>query len=141
MKKIANISTLVIFFLSCTTPKMNLEAYIDINANSYSAIPVDVIFIYDDKVIDEFKKMSAANWFLKKEQFINDYAVNNLIQVLSYEIVPGQHFAVSDFKPMKTPLITILYANYLNSNENRIILSDYSSIRLKLKESSFLLNQ
>ncbi|WGL60337.1 hypothetical protein QEJ31_01805 [Pigmentibacter sp. JX0631] len=141
MKNIATIFPMSIFFLSCSTSKMHLEANIDLNANNNSAIPIDIIFIYEEKILDEFKKMPASTWFLKKDQYTNDYAVNNLIQVVSYEIVPGQHFAVSDFKPDKTPLITILYANYLNTNDNRIILSDYSNIRLKMKESSFLLSQ
>ncbi len=128
-----------LFFISCIIPKMNLNASIADKVNNNTAIPVDIIFIFDEKLIDEFKKMPAANWFIKKEQYINDYALNDKIQILTFEFVPGQQFFLQEFEPNYKPINTIIFANYANTNENRIIIQNYKSIHLNLNDTSFVL--
>ena len=51
----------------CFTPSMDMKAKVSNKANYDSAIPIDFIFIFNDKAFDEIKKLSAYDWFLKKE--------------------------------------------------------------------------
>ncbi|MBX9836739.1 MAG: hypothetical protein K2X69_00355 [Silvanigrellaceae bacterium] len=114
-----------------------MKANVSLKANNETAIPVDFVFIFKDKAFDDIKKISAYDWFLKKDQFYNDYAVNEDIQILSYELVPGQHFELKKFKPNHDPTNLVIFANYYISGEHRAIIKEYSHILLNLNENSF----
>ncbi len=121
----------------CFTPSMDMKAKVSNKANYDSAIPIDFIFIFNDKAFDEIKKLSAYDWFLKKEQYYNDYAITDEIQILSYEFVPGQSFELHKFKPNRTPSSLIIFANYLISGDHRVVLKEYSKINIDFNENSF----
>lgn len=127
---------------SCITPKMNVQGKVTKSANNYSAIAVDFVFIFSENSNAEIKKISAFEWFTKKEQFKNDYAINEEIQILGFEFIPGRVIQISDFKPKHNPICLIIFANYATEGEHRVVLKKYSNIKVDFKDTSFtLLNE
>lgn len=138
IKKILLILSIYFLIQGCITPKMNLQADVKKNANNYSAISIDFVFIFTEKPLEEIKKISALDWFIKKDQYKNDYAINDDIQILSFELTPDQNIQISKFKPNYNPLALVVFANYDSPGEHRVIINDYTNLKMEFKESDFL---
>src|ERR1043166_2314528 len=41
--------------------------------NENAPVAVDLVVVYDAKVLDALLKLPAAEWFTKKQQFVKDY--------------------------------------------------------------------
>jgi type VI secretion system protein len=89
-------------------------------ANDDSAIAVDFVVVYDQKLLDEISKVSAAEWFSKKSRFLADHPQELVVE--AREWVPGQSIA-----PMIIPYRigarkVVVFADYHSAGEHRAIV-------------------
>ena len=101
----------------------------DINDNS--PVAVDLLIIYDEKLVDELLKMPATEWFAKKKQYLADHPA---VLVRGWEWVPGQ--LVEPFKIEYRPGArnVVLYADYHTEGEHRAVVAPPKPFRLLLGE-------
>jgi type VI secretion system protein len=108
-----------------------IEVTVVPEANDDSPIAVDLLLVYDAKLVDELLKMPAAEWFAKKEQYVADHPA---IVVQSWEWVPGQ--SVEPFKVAyrSGARSVVLFADYQSEGEHRAVVGAPKPFRLVLGE-------
>ena len=118
-----------------------LPVQVDIapDANENSPIAVDLVLVYDSKVLEELLKLSAGAWFAKRDQFLADYgeALHSELR----EWVPGQ--------PDPTLILTyhpgarrlVLFADYDTQGDHRATVDPQQPFRLVLGEKGFVVEE
>jgi len=102
-------------------------------ANDDSAIAVDFVVVYTDKLLDEIIKLPAAEWFSKKKTFLADHPKE--LVVISREWVPGQ--TVDQQTISYTPGVrkVIVFANYQSGGEHRAVVPPQQPSMITLGET------
>ena len=138
MKKFLSISIFCIVFLFSGCYAGNLTGNIIVEKKLINPIIVDFVFIFDQPTMDEFKKIPSIQWFSKRNQYKMDFELTDKIQVLTYELVPGQKITIEKFRPKHRNEGVIIYASYLSSGDHRVVLKDYSKLNLFINKEDFL---
>jgi len=126
--------------LSCSVGKkvrrafggsLPIEVTVHDDINDQSPVAVDLLIVYDDKIVDDLLKIPAADWFVKKKQFIADHPS---VIVQGWEWVPGQ--VVDPFKIEYRPGArnVVLYADYHSEGDHRAVVGSPKPFRLVLGE-------
>jgi len=111
--------------------QLPVEVTIDAAANENSPVAVDLLLVYDDKLVDALVAMPAAEWFSKKEQYVADHPK---VIVQGWEWVPGQ--AVEPFKVPYRPGArnVVLFADYQSEGAHRAVVGRPKPFRIVLGE-------
>ena len=102
-------------------------------ANDDSAIAVDFVVVYSDKLLDEIMKVSAAEWFSKKERFLADHPQELLVQ--SREWVPGQSVAPWTIDYHVGAKKVVVFADYHAAGEHRAVMPPQQASHILLGET------
>jgi type VI secretion system protein len=105
------------------------------DANENSAVAVDLVVVYDRKLVDELTKLPAAKWFAGKEQFAKDHPGQVLIR--SWEWVPGQRVGDVAVQYESGAKKIMLFANYLTEGDHRKVLDPQHPFELALDALDF----
>jgi type VI secretion system protein len=89
-------------------------------ANDDSPIAVDFVIAYDQKVLDEIVKVSAAEWFSKKSRFLADHPQELVVE--GREWVPGQPVAPLSIPYRIGARKVVVFADYHSGGEHRAIV-------------------
>jgi len=102
------------------------------DANENSAVAVDAVVVYDKNVLEQLMKVPAAEWFKKKDQFVNDHRGN--ITVQQWEWTPSQ------LVPQQTVIYragaqkVLLYADYASDGDHRAVVDPQQRFVLVLNK-------
>ena len=124
------------FCASCIHPGLHPGLTVAVNiaadANHNQPIAVDVVQINDKDLSKDIAKMTAADWFQKREQIEEDFPKSKSLSVLSWEWVPGE--VVPDIKiPMRrSPRLMLVFAGYSTPGPHRATLVSSKSVMLLL---------
>jgi type VI secretion system protein len=104
-------------------------------ANANNPIAVDLVRVADKDLAKEIGKLTAADWFQKKEQYLLDYPKPGELEVVdSREWIPGQSVspitipvpgALPIAIPVKIPVVApkpptmFVFANYFTPGPHR----------------------
>jgi hypothetical protein len=126
--------------LSCSTRSMfggSLPFHVSVEAaaNANSAVAVDLVVVYDAKLIDQLLKLRAAEWFAQKEQFARDHPKQ--LAVHAWEWVPGQSVGDKSLTYESGAKKIVLFANYLTEGDHRAALDPQQPFRLTLHAADF----
>jgi type VI secretion system protein len=88
-------------------------------ANDEAPIAVDLLFLYDDKLVADLLKMPASEWFQKREQYQKDHPA---VIVQSWEWVPGQDVKLEPIKYRAGAKNVVLFADYHTEGEHRAVV-------------------
>lgn len=100
-------------------------------ANEDTPIAVDLVVVYDAKLVDELLKMPAAEWFRKKEQYAADHPA---VAVTSWEWVPGQSVEPFKVSYRSGARSVVIFADYQTEGEHREVVGAPKPFRLILGE-------
>lgn len=107
-------------------------------ANENTAIAVDFVISYNADLTNTLMQLSAFKYFDQKKQLLRDNP--DTLQVLSWEIVPGQALAptyVTYTGPY--PQAGIFFANYLSPGDHRIRAGKQTDVYILLGKEDFSL--
>jgi type VI secretion system protein len=113
--------------------QLPIQVTISPNANEDSALAVEMIVAYDEKVVDELLKMPARKWFDGREQFLRDHPEK--IDTWKWEWTPGQTVAPLELSYGIGAKRVVLFADYLTPGEHRATIDPQQPFRLVLGQS------
>jgi type VI secretion system protein len=111
--------------------KLPVEVTVLDSINDDSPVAVDLVIVYDDKLVDELLKMSSTEWFAKKEQFKKDHPG---IDVQGWEWVPGQIVPPLNLDYHAGARNVVLFADYHTEGEHRAVVGKPKPFSLLLGE-------
>lgn len=100
------------------------------DANESSAIAVDLIVVYDDKVLEQLMKMPAAEWFKSKKQLRQDYA--NELLIREWEWIPSQTVEPQTIEYRPGARKVVLFADYGTQGDHRAAIDPQQPFHLNL---------
>lgn len=108
-----------------------IEVTVAPELNDNSPVAVDLVLVYDEKLVEGLIKMPASEWFQKKKQYIADHPA---VVVQGWEWVPGQ-----EVDPFKVPYRSgarnvVLFADYNTEGEHRAVVGPPKPFRIVLGE-------
>lgn len=100
-------------------------------ANQNSPIPVDLVFVSQaPPLIDQIGQMNAADWFQKREQMRRDFP--NDIDVVSWEVVPGQVIPAAEIPTPKVRRAAFIFAGYRAPGAHRFRIGEEEDLLVLL---------
>lgn len=117
--------------LSLDTVKLIAETGI----NNDSPVAVDLVILYDATLIPQLLALPARDWFARRQQFQRDYPED--LQVVSWEIVPGQTLEAQEVGRRSGARAGFLFANYFTPGDHRLRLAQQSAVQLRLLTAGF----
>lgn len=123
-------------FFHYQLPLENVNILVDKNANFTNAIALDLVIICDEKLNEDISKLSAVQYFEKKQDLISSNQDN--ILVWHWEVVPGQQLknlpiTFNEFDPVGG----YIFASYNNKSCNRIKIPRSKEIKIILKKQNY----
>ncbi|MFH0844232.1 MAG: hypothetical protein V1930_02055 [Pseudomonadota bacterium] len=107
-------------------------------ANNNTATALELVFVYDETLLKEFMKISAAEWFQKKEQFKRDYPGDTGFESWEWEWVPGQNISIIKIPLRPRAKSGIIFAGYHGPGPYRARIDPHESVEIKLLEKDFI---
>lgn len=115
-------------------PKLAVAVNIAADANQNQPVAVDLVEVDDKDLAKEVGKMTAADWFSKREQIREDFPKPKSLSVISWEWVPGQVVPDIDIPMRRPPRAVILFAHYSTPGPHRATLDPAKPATLDLGE-------
>ena len=112
-------------------PLEKVHILVDKHANDTMAVAVDLVVVCDEELDAELKKMTAAEFFEKKEDLL--MSDSDRMLVWHWEVVPGQKLKnlPIDFNEFD-PTSGYVFAFYRNGYPNRVKVPDVKEIKIVL---------
>jgi type VI secretion system protein len=104
----------------------------DPEANQNSAVAVDLVMLTDPDAAAAIMKLSARDWFLRRQQFARDYPDG--LRIASWELAPGQILRDASVDSPGGMTDAIVFAGYRDDGDHRLRLGDGGRVRLMLGE-------
>ena len=105
------------------------------DANENSAIAVDLVVLYDAKLVEQLLKLKASDWFKQKNQFVRDHP--NQVAVHGWEWVPSQAVKPQTISYGSGARKVVLFADYVSEGDHRATVDPQQSFRLLLQKIDF----
>ncbi|MCP4923626.1 MAG: hypothetical protein GY915_06310 [bacterium] len=107
----------------------------DAGANEDTATPVEVVFVYEPKVLGQLMKMSAREYFSQKDQLLNDFP--NMFISSRWEVPPGRSVIGEKVDLDGSAIGAIVFADYVTAGDHRIRIGSSKRFHIKLGRRSF----
>ena len=113
--------------------QLPLKVTVAPGANDDSAIAVDFVVVYDQKVLDEIMKVTAAEWFAKKSRFLADHPTEIVVE--AREWVPGQPVGALTIPYKAGARKVVVFADYHSGGEHRAVVPPQQPSHVLLGET------
>ncbi len=109
---------------------------VDEKLNNDAPVTVDLLIAYEESVLKELSKLTASQYFEKKEQVRRDAGEH--IEIYTYEIVPGQTLGPQTIKLNHlTGQGVIVFARYATPGDHRQAVGPDREITLQMGAKDF----
>ncbi len=112
-------------------PRLIVAVNISPDANHNEPIAVDLLEIDDKDLLKDVAKMTASDWFQKRDQIRHDFPKSKSIAVRSWEWVPGQVVPEVKIPMRKPPRLILVFAKYATPGPHRVVLDPAKPISLQ----------
>jgi type VI secretion system protein len=120
--------------------KVEIKVEIAENANQNSPIAVDLIVVYDEKLMEQLMGMTAGEWFAKRSQIRRDYLDGAGFDSWGWEWIPGQKVPVQTL-PLKAAAIGgVVFAKFTAPGAHRTRINPFDDVTIFLRETDFAVN-
>ncbi len=120
--------------LSAKARDLQVSVHVSPEANGRNPVALDLLLVSDKELLKELKKMTASQWFERREQIVLDHPKKGELVVVSREWVPGQVVAPEGLKVAAEIKAAVVFANYFNPGEHRAVLDPRRDVLIKLGE-------
>jgi type VI secretion system protein len=125
-------------FAGCPAERnFKLNVQVAANANGGSPIALDLLLVSNKDLLKELQKMSAAEWFERREQIIRDYKQGEFVIARRWEFVPGQAVSPDNLKVGSGVKGAVIFANYFKPGEHRAVINSRRDVLIRLGEDKF----
>ena len=105
-----------------STSKLMIKVDVSARANNNNPVALDLVLVKDKKLFKELMKISAAEWFEKRNQYRLDYPKEIGLSAGSWEWVPGQVVTIEPI-PFKFKVAGgLVFANYFTPGTHRAVI-------------------
>ena len=95
--------------------------YAEIDANQHMASNLNMVFIYNPKLITSISRLNAQQWFSQRHKLLKKHP-KSLSVVASY-IQPGEKSHLKPFtKHQKKAAMIVIFSSYRSKGEHKIII-------------------
>jgi len=102
-------------------------------ANGNSPVPVEMVAVFDKKMVAEVSGLTAADWFQRREQFGRDYPER--WHSKRWEFVPGQSMPLHGLeKELRGARALYLWADYPGEGPHRVRLDRFKYVVIEFGE-------
>lgn len=119
--------------------QLPIQVSIAPDANEDSPLAVELIVVYENKIVDKLMEKKARDWFAGREQFLRDYADD--VDSWKWEWIPGQEVRPIELTYGVGAKRVILFADYLTPGEHRATIDPQRPFRLILGQSELELEE
>jgi type VI secretion system protein len=117
--------------------RLHVTVEIDEKANQDNPIALDLLFVYDEKLLERLLQMPAKEWFEKRDQIKRDYLEGDGLDYWGWEWVPNQKIPIQEL-PLKSGAEgALVFADYLSPGDHRIRVDPFKDISIHLKKEDF----
>lgn len=118
--------------------KQHIQVKIAGNANKDSPVAVDMLYVYNEKLLEQLITLTSKEWFEKKAQLIKDYPEGTGLDFWSWEWGPGQEIPVQKLPLRPDSIGGIIFASYHSPGPHRLSFDPAMDIKILLLEDEFL---
>jgi type VI secretion system protein len=111
-----------------------LEVTIAGSANQESPVAVELLIIYDKRLLDRLLALGAREWFEQREQWKRDFPGD--FESWAWEWVPGQPVGRQEKEFRAGAKGALVFADYLTPGAHRAQFDPHSPVRLLLGEAT-----
>jgi len=112
--------------------KLDVKVHVSPAANNNNPVAVDLVLVNDKKLLQELMKLSASEWFEKRNQFALDYPKETGLAAGQWEWVPGQQVKIDKVIVKSDVVGGVVFANYFNAGTHRAPIDPRKPIRITL---------
>ncbi|MEO1367846.1 MAG: hypothetical protein AAFX50_11780 [Acidobacteriota bacterium] len=106
--------------------------------NQDMPVAVEVLVVYDAKVLDQVGKLSAAEWFEGRTQFLRDQPPGtDTYQTWRWEWVPAQNVPDQEMRYALGARSTVVFVSYQTPGAHRAQVAPRSDFLLSLGRNDF----
>ncbi len=108
------------------------------NLNRDSPVALEVLVVYNKKLLKSLEKMTASQWFQNRDQFLKDHSGKKSgLDHWKWEWIPGQ-VVPEQARPYHIGVAGgVIFANYFAPGDHRASFSPFKPLLLNLKSSGF----
>lgn len=111
-----------------TVPKLNQDM----------PVAVEVLVVYDAKILDQVSQLSAEEWFTGRAQFLRDNPpATDAFQTWRWEWVPAQAVPDQEMRYALGARSTVVFVSYQTPGEHRALVAPRQDFLLSLQLSDF----
>lgn len=118
--------------LSAKARDLEVRVHVSPEANGGNPVALDLLLVADKDLLKELQKMTASQWFERREQIVLDHPKQGELVVVSREWSPGQVVAPNTVKVAPEVRAAVVFANYFNPGEHRAVLDPRRDVLIKL---------
>ncbi|MDD2390583.1 MAG: hypothetical protein PHP23_12735 [Desulfobacterales bacterium] len=119
--------------------KFNLQIDIAEKANRNNPIALDLLIVYNEKLLTDLLSMSAKQWSENRNQIRRDYIEGTGFDIWSWEWVPGQKVSVQQLPLKAKARGAVVFADYFSPGAHRYRVDPFKSIHIFLLEEDFFI--
>ena len=121
--------------------KLPVRVVVEPKVNEDSPVAVDMVVVYDQKILDELLKLPASQWFAEKPQFVADHRRKIEVPVQGWEWVPGQKVEKISIEYRAGARAVVVFADYHTPGAHRFVVSPQHPFQLVLRERDLALEK
>ncbi|HYO11969.1 MAG TPA: hypothetical protein VE685_02095 [Thermoanaerobaculia bacterium] len=120
---------------------VKVEVTISSQLNDNAPVPVEVVFLYDQGLLESVLQKSAREWFANREQFIKDNSPKKSFDSWKWEWVPGQTVEPFKLSYRIGARGGVVFAGYASTGNHRQAIDPQLNIALDLGPTDFTVRQ
>lgn len=107
-------------------------------ANDTSPIPVTLVAIYEPQWVEKLMRMSAKDWYEKREQLRRDHSGSAALAEWDWMMNPGQTSPPMMVEVDRRTVAWFVFARYHSPGTHRFALDTYQGLCIELKTNHFV---
>lgn len=116
---------------------VDVTVHIAADANQNSPIAVDLLVVYDEKLMARLLQMTAREWFAQRDQIRRDFKDGEGFDAWAWEWIPGQKIPVQELPLKPAALGALVFSDYDSPGTHRSRIDPFLDIILSLNETGF----
>jgi type VI secretion system protein len=121
--------------------KIQMSVAVSPGANLNNPVAVEMLLVYDDKLLETLLKTPAREWFDKREQFRQDNPEGTGFDSWRWEWVPGQTVAPQTLPLRANAKAGLVFANYVSAGDHRARIDGKKSFTVSLGDRTFTVTE